>query len=456
MRRFSILFIVLGLISFSASSTHAQSREIGAQSLALDDNHGHVVDITIPLMTGPGPYSWVLPITPGGSALSLPFGTINNSTLFWSGTQWAENTHVLATNTGNLTVTGNYLTVGSIGYSGVLTLWDNTGLNTVAITPGVLGSNLNYNIPAAVDGSNFVMTNVTAGQSINKLGINQAPGADPLDVNGNASISGNYLTVGSVGNTGVLVLWDNAGLNKVSIIPTSFGSDRTFGIPQAVTGSNFIMSNVVAGQSINKLGINQAPGADPLDVNGNASISGNYLTVGSVGNTGVLVLWDNAGLNKVSIIPTSFGSDRAFGIPSAVTGSNFIMSNVAGGQTITGGLTSSGNVSTSGHIITTSTSSLSGYDGTIVTAATITGSDVAGTITISTAALAGNGVVDIQFGTTYGTPPIIVITPANAAAEQGGHILGYYVNPLVQDFLLYVHNDAIGVTNATYNYIVIH
>src|ERR1017187_4065293 len=87
MRRFSILFIVLGLISFSASSTHAQSREIGAQSLALDDNHGHVVDITIPLMTGPGPYSWVLPITPGGSALSLPFGTINNSTLFWSGTQ---------------------------------------------------------------------------------------------------------------------------------------------------------------------------------------------------------------------------------------------------------------------------------------------------------------------------------------------------------------------------------
>ncbi len=93
MRRFSVLFIVLGLIAF-ASSSRAQ-REIGAESLALDDGHGHLVDITIPTMNAGGPYSWVVPITPSGGSLALPTGTTTNSTLFWNGTQWAENPTIL-------------------------------------------------------------------------------------------------------------------------------------------------------------------------------------------------------------------------------------------------------------------------------------------------------------------------------------------------------------------------
>ena len=111
MRRISIFFSVLGIILLLPRSTRAQ-REIGAQSLALDDNHGHVVDITIPTMTGPGPYTWTLPITSGGTAISLPAGTTNNSTLFWSGSQWLENTSILA---------------GTGGFAGLITVPQSTG-----------------------------------------------------------------------------------------------------------------------------------------------------------------------------------------------------------------------------------------------------------------------------------------------------------------------------------------
>jgi hypothetical protein len=47
MRRFSILFIVLGLISLSSVSSHAQ-RSLGAKSLVLDDGSGNTLTISYP------------------------------------------------------------------------------------------------------------------------------------------------------------------------------------------------------------------------------------------------------------------------------------------------------------------------------------------------------------------------------------------------------------------------
>ncbi len=72
MNRLHILLITIGLISLSTASLRAQSREIGARSLQLDDGSGHIVDITIPAMNPGGPYSWVIPIDANGSFNYLP------------------------------------------------------------------------------------------------------------------------------------------------------------------------------------------------------------------------------------------------------------------------------------------------------------------------------------------------------------------------------------------------
>ncbi len=131
-----MLFLVLGLISLSTALLHAQSREIGAQSVALDDGLGHTVDITIPSMAGPGPYSWIIPITPGGLPITLPVGTTDNSTLYWDGTTWSENLNVLATSAGDVTANSLTVTNGNI-YSPPSNSGDGTDL---VITAGYASS----------------------------------------------------------------------------------------------------------------------------------------------------------------------------------------------------------------------------------------------------------------------------------------------------------------------------
>jgi hypothetical protein len=136
MRRFSFLFIILGFISFSSALLQAQSREIGAQSVALDDGNGNTVDITIPLMNPGGPYSWVVPITPGGVPLTLPVGTTTNSTLYWDGATWSENLNVLATSAGDVTANSLTVTDGNISSPS-----SNSGAGTNLIIDAGYGSN---------------------------------------------------------------------------------------------------------------------------------------------------------------------------------------------------------------------------------------------------------------------------------------------------------------------------
>jgi hypothetical protein len=55
MRRFSILFILFGLISIYTASLRAQVRGLGAGALILDDSHGHTVIYQAPI---PGSLEW--------------------------------------------------------------------------------------------------------------------------------------------------------------------------------------------------------------------------------------------------------------------------------------------------------------------------------------------------------------------------------------------------------------
>src|ERR1019366_557539 len=127
MRRFPVLFLAFGILVILSTSSHAQ-RGIGAQSLVLDDGFGHTVTISIPHMTGVGaPYSWTLPITPGGSALLLPTPTTPNSTLYSNGTNsWLENTSLLMPSAGALSASSS---AGGAGTALSLTAGSSGGAN---------------------------------------------------------------------------------------------------------------------------------------------------------------------------------------------------------------------------------------------------------------------------------------------------------------------------------------
>ncbi len=111
---------------------------------------------------------------------------------------------------------------------------------------------------------------------------------------------------------------------------------------------------------------------------------------------------------------------------------------------------------TATHVLSSGSAQTATDDGTIVTSATVSGSDVSGTITLTTASSAGEGTVTVPFGTSYTGSPVVVITPASLNAQQGGNITGYYVTPSANNFILNVKDNGTGVTSAVFNYIVIH
>jgi hypothetical protein len=133
MRRFSILFIVLGLISISSVPSRAQ-RALGAHNFVLDDGSGNTLTLRY-LNTPPVSGNSFLTFLPGSGA-STPIGTANNSTLRWdagSGT-WQENLKFTATSagaisagssnqfgvdiSGNASTTGDFKTGSTLQYTG--------------------------------------------------------------------------------------------------------------------------------------------------------------------------------------------------------------------------------------------------------------------------------------------------------------------------------------------------
>ena len=219
MKRLSVHFTVLGLLTLSFGSLHAQNREIGGNSLALDDNHGHIVDITIPVMTGPGPYSWTLPITPGGSSLSLPTPTTAGSMLYSNGsTAWLENTNVTATNLGVLSVAGAY----QIGGSTVLT---NAGTQNIFVGVGAGSGNGSGNGNTAVGYNASVGTGKLGATAIGYFATANGNNTTALGEGANANFIGaTALGVASALAPNAIAIGYGATANGASAIAIGFST----------------------------------------------------------------------------------------------------------------------------------------------------------------------------------------------------------------------------------------
>jgi len=386
MRRFSILFIVLGLISLLSASSYAQ-RGVGGHILTLDDGVGHLVNITVPVMAGPGPYSWTVPITTGGTALTLPSGTTTNSTLFWNGSQWVENPTLLA---GTGIYAGTLTVPSSIGIPTALSL---VGANSggaqggaVSINAGQAGSAISSGGSVLITGGGGYGSGVGSGSAGGSVQITGGPGNTGNATGGSVTLLGGQASL--------------AGTGAAAIVQGGSGGNTGTGGPVQIYGG--------AG------GNSSGPGGN-ISFLTTPNNNGNFAQAMQITNTGSVQI----------------GSSNQF------------------------------TVDKNGHMVTTSSIGTVSFTGG-VSGASAVGSDVAGVITFSSTSLLAVSTITVNYGTTYGTAPVVIVTPANQQAgsewgtsvTQGGGLMPY-VTCNASSFVITFY-DWYGAFNGNLNYVVVH
>jgi hypothetical protein len=177
--------LALTLLLAGSGESLAQTRDLGARSLLLDDNTGGILTISY---SGPGNSTFIIP--PGGATTVQP-GTLAGQTLRWSGTQWLTS-GVLMNDGTNLTIpSGNLtLTAGTLSGngSGLTTLnASNLTSGTVAdarLSANVVLENITNTFTAANTFNNNVTVDPVGASSVSFGGlITQVFGQDVIGAN---------------------------------------------------------------------------------------------------------------------------------------------------------------------------------------------------------------------------------------------------------------------------------
>ena len=187
----------------------------------------------------------------------------------------------------------------------------------------------------------------------------------------------------------------------------------------------------------------------PASNNSTQFAANGLTTTGVIGAPEIGLLSASSTFGGVVKVASGFSQMVTYTLPDpGTTSANVVLD--AGNSTI------GGNKTFSGHISSSSTAGAATNDGTVVNASSVVGSDIAGVITLTTTTTAGEGTVTVPFAATYGTPPIVIITPANLIAQAGGNITGFYVSTTATNFTLNVKGNGTAAAGAKFNYMVLH
>ncbi len=196
------LLILFSFTFFFASVSDAQ-RAFGGHEVLLDDGSGHT--ITIVPSSPSSTYVWTLPSSiPVGGAAFVPVGTTTNSTLYWNGSQWAENVNVLSMNNGGFTAPGSVNlgttngTTNNIGNGGNTTnniFGDHAANNYFGDTSAF--NDFGSHSPGNIFGSYASTGNVFG----NSAGTNYFGAACSVNYFGNASTSNYFGVPGQLSNS---------------------------------------------------------------------------------------------------------------------------------------------------------------------------------------------------------------------------------------------------------------
>jgi hypothetical protein len=230
---------------------------------------------------------------PTWTSIPLPQGgTLNNSTLRWNSatSQWVENTNVLSTPAGMVTVNNGMnlngvsspLQInGSAGTTGQFLTSAGVG-NTPTWTTGSLLPNgtatdntLRWNGTAWVETSNI--TSSAPGLLTVNAGTNLSGSNSPLELNGSAGASGQFLTSAGIG---VTPTWTTG-----SLLPNGTSTDNTLRWNGTAWVETSNITSSAPGLLTVKAGTNLSGANSPLQLNGSAGSSGQFLTSAGIGAT---------------------------------------------------------------------------------------------------------------------------------------------------------------------------
>ncbi len=214
----------------------------------------------------------------------LPNGTINNSTLRWNATTngWQENTNILATSAGSLTVNNG---VNLNTSSSPLQLNGSSGTNgQILISAGVgntpTWSSINL-LPTGTATDNTLRWNGTAwvetanvkssavGLVTANAGVNLNGTTSPLQANGSSGTSGQVLISGGSGNT--------PSWNTINLLPTGTATDNTLRWNGTAWVETANVRSSASGLVTANAGVNLNGTSSPLQANGSTGTSGQFL-----------------------------------------------------------------------------------------------------------------------------------------------------------------------------------
>lgn len=265
-------------------------------------------------------------------------------------TNVVSNADILLTNvTGGQTITTPLIANGNVTANAVLDASNSTATNLptsvtlgttnrLTLNSGPQATNKTINVPTnVVSNADVLLTNVTGGQTIVTPLVTSAT----VTANGNlvanaaldasASTATNLPTSVTMGTT-----------NRLTVNSGPQATNKTINIPlNVVTGSDVLLTNVTGGQTI----------TTPLVLNGN--VTANAALDASASTTTNLPTNVNFGpvATRLTLNSGAQTTNKTINIPIAVaSGSDVVLTNVTGGQTIATPLTTSAALITNGTV----------------------------------------------------------------------------------------------------------
>ena len=403
MKRLSLLRTVGGAatlaLALAATSAQAQNRDFNTQRLVLDDDNGNTITLQTP--TGPigGSFTLTFPAAggtvmttaaPSGlTAAQLVFGGAGGDLAQDANLTFTTGTGIFNIGAGNFTVdanNGNTAVGGTLGVTGLATLGGGVSVTGAVTLPN----------DAIADAEVVDALTISGGTVNNSVIGGSTPAAGTftnLTASGTVTLPAGSITTTEIAD-GTITTTDISG---------------TAGITDAQVNDNLTISGGTVNNSV-------IGGSSPAAGTFTNLTANDATTLGSGDGTDLVTVNSGAGTN---LVISEAGFDRNSGTDETVAIDNSGAGDV---NLLINGATSvaeSRLTVNEGHWTSQGTAVTAAGDGTnLATAITVLGTstDVAGQVTATDNNAGGAGTITVTFAATYTTNPIVVVTPADAAA----------------------------------------
>ncbi len=478
--------IALGSTTQTGTITIGNATTAATQTVSIESANGNGSTQTINIGGGSS-------TTSGGKVVNIANGTPNASTTntvaigtggsitgtvgVTIGSAAAAN-HTLLLQGGNSNTSGSEAIRVQTSNAGGIALGSTTQTGTITLGNATTATTQLVNIESA-NGNGSTQTieigggsSTTSGGKIVNIG-NGTPGGSTTNTiaigTGGTTTGTVGITIGSNGNAAhTTAIQGGSGATAITFTPQTTGQivvGASGGTGQITLGSSSSAQTVAIGNGTGAGTVNIANVQTGGAVAVGSGMTTGTITLGGTAQTGTLTVGQSTDSMTLNIGTGVTASGKTLAIHIGDAGASGSITNITLGSTTTSSTLTvqsatafSKDVTLNGHLVSggsaISSSSAGAAACTSPPAPTVTGNDIAGTISVTTGTgCAGTGtLVTVNFVTTYTTVPKVLFIPTNAA----GAGLKYYAgNNGATSFTLDTDTIPADGGTYTYNYFVI-